>query len=333
MIKKLTTLLMAILPTILSAQPVISNSESFTLGTILIFQNCNATGVLAGDSGASQTWNFSTLDTLGGTSVEWMVSPDSTTHGGLFPTTDLVEKYSNGTFVYVNSSADSSLLSGYVDTVNNEIIKYSDPVLFALRPITYGTIATKNYSDSFFSSSYNYYGQGTATINGDGYGTLILPNGTYNNVLRIKITETESDTAYPSGVVSVTTIISWVWFDGIHTSALLKIDSTHSGTFITKSVEYLSSETSAGIEVLNKETGISIYPNPASTILNIHQTQSTQSIKQLIITDILGNEVYKEILPSIVNYPLSIVNWNPGIYFYEIRSNNDISRDKFVKAF
>lgn len=54
-------------------------------------------------------------------------------------------------------------------------------------------------------------------------------------------------------------------------------------------------------------SGITVYPNPASTTLNIH-SQLTIDNSQLIITDVLGNEVYHEMLLSNVNYQLSIVN-------------------------
>jgi YVTN family beta-propeller protein len=81
---------------------------------------------------------------------------------------------------------------------------------------------------------------------------------------------------------------------------------------------------------------ISIYPNPANTILNIH-SQLTIDNCQLIITDVMGNEVYRETLPAIINCQLSIVNWNAGIYFYEIRGVGTglqiptNTRGKFIK--
>jgi hypothetical protein len=79
----------------------------------------------------------------------------------------------------------------------------------------------------------------------------------------------------------------------------------------------------------NYSTAILIFPNPASTILNIHQSTPSPN-QQLIITDLLGTEVYKEMLTGIDN-TISISTWSAGIYFYEVRSNTDIARGKFVK--
>jgi len=82
-------------------------------------------------------------------------------------------------------------------------------------------------------------------------------------------------------------------------------------------------------ELMAIDEQISVYPNPATTLLHIHQSLPSPN-QQLIITDLLGNEVYTETLPSIVNYQLSIANWNAGLYFYEIRTEKGSERGKFV---
>jgi hypothetical protein len=74
---------------------------------------------------------------------------------------------------------------------------------------------------------------------------------------------------------------------------------------------------------------ISIYPNPASTILNIHHSTCTTP-ETLLITDLLGTVVYKAELHGIDN-TISISTWSAGIYFYEVFGSNGIERGKFVK--
>jgi hypothetical protein len=86
-----------------------------------------------------------------------------------------------------------------------------------------------------------------------------------------------------------------------------------------------------GIPIISKNDKINFYPNPANTILNIHSQLAIDN-GQLIITDVMGNEVYHELLPSNVNCQLSIVNWNNGVYFYEIKSETSSARGKFIIA-
>ncbi len=73
---------------------------------------------------------------------------------------------------------------------------------------------------------------------------------------------------------------------------------------------------------------VKVYPNPTNSILNIHQ--SIYSSNNLIITDLLGNEVYKENLRGIDN-TISISTWSAGIYFYEVRGQEGSTRGKFIK--
>jgi hypothetical protein len=86
-----------------------------------------------------------------------------------------------------------------------------------------------------------------------------------------------------------------------------------------------------GIPSLNIESSsVSIYPNPATTLLHIHQSIPSPN-QQLIITDLLGTEVYKEMLTGIDN-TISISTWSAGIYFYEVRVMEGTVRGKFVKV-
>ena len=84
----------------------------------------------------------------------------------------------------------------------------------------------------------------------------------------------------------------------------------------------------------NKTNSISIYPNPATTLLNIHHSTST-SQETLLITDLLGTVVYKENLTGIDN-TISISTWSAGIYFYcltpALSNGEGVSvRGKFIK--
>ena len=89
---------------------------------------------------------------------------------------------------------------------------------------------------------------------------------------------------------------------------------------------------STGINEVNSEAKLNIYPNPATTTLTIHQATSSPN-SQVIITDVLGNELYKETLAGI-DKTIEISTWNSGVYFYEVRSglpSPSSTRGKFVK--
>ena len=93
----------------------------------------------------------------------------------------------------------------------------------------------------------------------------------------------------------------------------------------------LTTIVNTGISNIENNNDISIYPNPASTLLNIHLSTCT-SQETLLITDLLGTVVYKAELHGIDN-TISISTWSAGIYLYEVRSGLQIPtsvRGKFV---
>lgn len=242
--KKITWIIYGLLPTVLFGQPLIENAENFKEGTVLVFQHCETENVSVGNSGANQVWDFSSLKTKESeTTTERMVLPQSTKYGELFPQANLVEEYSDGRLVYMLKTEDENHLLGFVDTTNNMTLKYNDPMLFAKRPLKYGDTITDLFTTEYTVRGLDFKGQGTVTIIADGYGKLVLPNGTYENVLRVKIAQEQTDTLIQYSSVSKTETISYVWFDGTHTSSLLKVDETKSTHYNNKSVEYLLSET------------------------------------------------------------------------------------------
>ncbi len=84
-----------------------------------------------------------------------------------------------------------------------------------------------------------------------------------------------------------------------------------------------------GINEIVKSNKISVFPNPAKATLNIHQSFTSPN-ELVIITDILGHEVYKAPLTGIDN-TINLTKWSNGVYFYEVKSEKESIRGKFIK--
>jgi hypothetical protein len=299
--KKLAILLILHIWSLLMwAQPTITNAEDFAIGTVLKFQHCNPTGITAGGGGANQTWDFSTLIEIPDTTTEWMILPSATTHGNLFPRANLVEKYSDGKFVFVNKTASENYLVGFVDTTTtNPILSYTNSMLFAKRPISYGLILYDTFTISGSTSS------GIITLEADAWGKLILPNGTHNNVLRVKISQVHpwfSNTTF-------------VWFDGVNTSAVLKIEEQ-------SNVEYLISQTILGLNEAPKST-FNVYPNPTANNL----TFISSEFGELQFINMFG-QITKQV--NITTY-LTHINTqylDAGVYTLILKSSNNSTTSK-----
>jgi len=276
---------------IAKSQPTVTKIENFPIGWNLIFRNVNPSGVLPGKGGANQTWDFSGVTLNPDSTTERMVEPSSTPNGGDFPGANLVEKYSDGWLDYVNKTDSVNYLVGEV--YQGLEIKFSPKsISYAKRPMTYRDSISKSYTLNYSAGTSNYRGGGTVDIVADGYGTLKLPNGIYNNVLRLKIIQTEKDTALPAGTFDVSTAISYVWFDDSHYSSLLKIASSYSGASVTKSVQYLLEENLSGFD--NPE----VTPHNLSASIHDEQLRVGGDLKtgkeyHLGLCDMLGKEIFQ----------------------------------------
>lgn len=295
------------------AQPTLNNAENFIIGTTLKFINCSTVNVSPGNTGTNQVWNYTSLSQTNDTITEWMVSPSSTPAASLFPSANLVEKYSDGRYVYVNKTTSSNLLVGFYDP--SITVNYPTPIKFMKRPISFNDNVTDYFTTDYTINGYNFKGTGTVNIAADAFGTLMLPNNTYSNVLRVKISQLQVDTLLQFGTTYTTVSITYTWFDNNHTSALFKIDSVGSPSFNEKHVAYLLNETVSGIQELKKLEPLRIYPNPAREHIII---ESKQGYK-LSIYNSLGEKVLTKLIEN-QREVVSTINFKPGPYCVIIES-------------
>ena len=85
--------------------------------------------------------------------------------------------------------------------------------------------------------------------------------------------------------------------------------------------------TASGINEIDFENKISIYPNPTNDFLNISSLDNENFSLKIVNT--LGERMYS--VNSIANCQLSVVNWNSGLYFVQINSQNKFCTKKFIK--
>jgi hypothetical protein len=198
-------------------------------------------------------------------------------------------------------------VTGSVDSINGLVAYYPNSLLQAPSTMRYTDHFTDDFTDEIDYMGFTYGGGGSLDIVVDGYGTLKLPNHTYNNVLRAKQTSTEIDTVQGQEVTTRNT--AYVWFDTYHAAALLTIDSATLNNSPKLSAYYLKSE------LLSVRTDIpvnemSMYPNPSNTQVSIEAKEkgvltildmtgkrmgdeiAIHEGKNIISTDILSNGMY-----------------------------------------
>ncbi|HKC68949.1 MAG TPA: T9SS type A sorting domain-containing protein [Bacteroidia bacterium] len=278
-----------------------------------------------GSAGANQTWNLSSLTTTGTVSYT-AVNPSSTSYSSSFSNANVCESGgSAGYYGYYKTS--SSALQIYGDVIatgtTSIVIPYSNPEDMIHFPFTYNDTYTDTWAGTFTNGTM-FYRRGTDSVTADGYGTLILPNGTYSNVLRVHFVQNYQDSANfgtPYIITYHNSEYMW-WLNGNHYPIATLSDFSSSAGSPSQTGSYLKTIV-AGIENVSEVTNsCTVFPNPASTNITLHLNLSENKQVEIKLFNSLGEQINVTINADGVqgsnNYTLDVSHLAQGIYFANI---------------
>ncbi|NDC42735.1 MAG: hypothetical protein EBZ77_14505, partial [Chitinophagia bacterium] len=248
----------------LLAQPTLTAAtNSPVAGDVFFSHTCDTTGVRTGATGASVTWNFAGLSATGSIDTFGLVPCSATPYCGMFPGSSLASPSGGGSdFTYFKSTSTTFEAMGNVSTMDTTV--FSDPEVQTYFPMTYNS----GYYDTSLVIGTGYQYRFHDSFRCDGWGTLVLPTGTYNNVLRIRQT-----TTMLIDIFGFTTSSSWdtyTWYrSGFHFPLLSVSCDTTGPTQAPANVAYYTNFTTAVPDASPRQTAMRIYPNPASQTLTI----------------------------------------------------------------
>lgn len=330
--KTLYTLAATLLATTsLTAQTSLTSADITDVGDKIQHFNCDTVGVQAGASGNGVTWDFSTLVPSADTVNLNFIDPSSTPNAASFANATQAQQEENGALSYFELTANeynywgSTTDDGQGGTV---IYSYTDAAKYFSFPLNYGDQSNDNTIAGYNTGGIDFDRTGTITTEYDGFGTLILPTGTFDNVSRIRIHEDNDDVAiYFGQTITVKTIITtYQWYQKGTKEPLLtisNIDVTASGTNTISKVVKMSPRKSSGVGVQEHkpEIAVSIFPNPTTNNLFIEG----ENIKQIELLDLSGKLLNVALKPNTLN---NVQALSPGIYLIRINQN---TTKRFVK--
>jgi hypothetical protein len=275
------------------AQPVATSAN--VTDFIGDFYFAEATNFNPGPAGANQTWDFSNLQlTLGGTDTPQAVA--STPFAAQFPAANNCYKFSGifppDRYYYQNVSASKYEILGMAITATTGDNYTPDTRTFATFPYTFGTV----YNDTYRSTT-----DATTTsvvVTYDAYGTIILPIGTYTNVIRQKVVKNGTTTNYN-------------WFNVQPFYPILQTVLEQNSLGVLKNLSPLSNENFAAI---GKFT---VFPNPTQGRITVMPSVNTNChAVDIEVFDYLGKVVMarKQYLLDENGIDLDLAFLESGIY-------------------
>lgn len=244
------------------AQPVITSVNMPVAGDSIIIARCN-NPVEPGPAGESQTWDMSHLSESEEGYFKFMM-PSQSPFGYLFPQADICGKSWTDSYSFYGSDAGSLAQLGnclLLDTIAppDDTVKsvYSDSEVLFNFPFSYNDMHTDVFAGTNYALGFSEEFTGDISVEADGYGTLILPNATYNNVLRYHFDRNQSGDFSPDQYKE-----QWGWISEDHTFWLLLME-TITTSLSTTSLVWYNKQPDLVLSVPPvSNPSITLYPNP-----------------------------------------------------------------------
>ncbi len=272
-------------------------------------------------SGSDLMWDYGSLALTPVDTFE-VVDPSSSIFGANFPSADVAIRTTYDVHVYYSQGDSGVFTQGNAST--SAWTAFSDPKMHYLLPATLNSTG----SDDYYKITDNGNGgqtisEGTTTITSDAYGTLSLPFGTFNDVLRfvrtednILVTIADGDTTYSS-----ITLIQHFFLCEQSGWALLELNETivdgvsYYGAFATEPLIITKVHEQFGHSSL-----MEVFPNPASRVANVLFESELKEDWELNIYDFRGKEVFDTMDIREYHSKIDLSMLEAGGYILEVRS-------------
>lgn len=282
-----------------------------------------------GSSGTGQTWNISTL--TGSSSIANVVSVGSTPNGANHPLSNIAF-YDGSNYTYYKTSSTAYQLYGLEVSIS---MVYSNPEDFMRYPFSYSNTYNDTWAATFTSGVF-FYRKGSTTVTADGTGTLITPNGTISNVIRVHSVQIYSDSADLGGSPYVITYNNdqYFWYkDGIHFPLASTYNFTSSGSAPSSGGFY--TDLPIGIkENLLLSNDVILTPNPANERVMVSYLLEKNNTIKLSVINVIGEEVFvhqsSQNLMGKQSLNIDLKQFDKGIYFVKIQAEGESVTKKLI---
>ena len=259
--------------------------------------------VSPGNAGTGVTWDLSAM-----TNNSQVTVATTANSGGSFPSANVKLTQSNGGVIYYNISSTKMEVVGL--DAGGTVFTYSNPSTYMQYPVTTSYNYTDAFAASFTVSGFNFNRTGSIQSEYSGTGTLITPEGTFTNVVRIKSTQTNTDT-YSGGTVN-SSIVAYNWYKaGVHHELANVSDITGSST--SQSAYYTSVPANLGLEE-SELINLLMFPNPSNGTVYINSDEVISSIE---VVQLSGELAMNQAVNN-TSAEMDLSGLNSGMYLVKV---------------
>ena len=280
-----------------------------------------------GEAGADRMWDFSSVTSDTFTLGFSYVDPAGTPFADMFPNSNLSLAQSKiGIYQYLEVTDD--IFQNWGTALLTSSIKYDDPEVQLMFPFGYEDTFQDDYSKIEELFGVAIYSTGKVDVTADAYGTVILPGGAFDNVMRVKIVDTSVDsTDLGLGIIEKihATTTTYIWYSAEHPGPLCYRDYTESYQVAIvpplpndtmqldpdSSFAFDPTATSSSIEYFKPgNLELSVSPNPFIDQLQVEYVAERATATTIELTTVSGQTVFAREVQSIAG--INRFSFEPG---------------------
>lgn len=345
--KKIYLLISLLLPLLAHAQITVTQVDLPVAGVVYIDATDETYSASIPAGGMGQSWNYSQLqnflqDTLG------FISSAGTPYASSFPGANLAGyNQITNSYVYFTSNSTGFYLNG--GAAPQGVFVYNPAQMFIPVPFSYQS-NYNGHSRFQLDTTINYMGTSVQArfvlytgiiINGDGYGSLVLPNANINNTLRVRTTSLITDSIYinlpfvgwvpfPGYTPSQNQTTNFKWLRNGNGSLVLEIDADSLGQTATRS-SYLLNYVALGTNEITEPVSINTFPNPSNDFVNFNFENKLNDKSTLSIFNQLGQRVEIYDVKQLNTFSMDTLHLPNGLYSYTVQNEKGINaKGKFI---
>ncbi len=314
------------------SQPVMTfQTHGMQPGTPNTMQQVNY--IAPGNGGANVLWDFSDATAVDSPETQETVSLSADKR---YVT---VTNVSGGKFMYT-CDISGNAFNGYEDA--HQVIVYDQPIQKVSYPFSYGDALAGAFSarTRYANSTTEHYKAGSYSSEGDGYGTLVLPNGrVLKNALRLRTVEKYVEERCQSAEVEM---VKYLWYieeyrypvfvtwDVLYTYADGRRENSQASFYTTATLPqvedkpvYEQKNDISGNDLEVQSVQHSVYPNPYSDYMHITYTLNKPTLVNISLYSLSGSLV-SEIVSGQMQNGVQHITYTP-------RSNAEISGTYYLR--
>lgn len=319
------------------AQPTITSSWAPSAGIQYHVSAFAAQSLSEGASGASVTWDLSTIDTVD-TQPEAYIPASSGPQSSLYPTASVcLNAYNGQDYEYYKMTGNRLEIIGAVQPGSGRNI-YTKNATIMQFPCTYQSAFsdTSRYIDYLQGPDDTLISNNTMTATADGYGTLITKGQTFTNVLRLHLLTHEIDSDITFSSIYHGTYDAYIWISSSYPGIILANVShmNYDGNMVDQGYYSIVSPLSISDIAAEGIRGWAVAPQPAlGTARILVHNDGADREASIAICDMAGRQVLSTntmVRKGDNTAQLDVSSLADGIYTISLQIGGTISSQKLI---